>query len=75
MQGGYLLYSSPNISKMFIKKISEEEQQPFVLLVDEILARKKRGEETAELENEIDTLVYRLYDLTTEEIAVVEGRS
>ncbi len=25
------------------------------------------------LENEIDTLVYRLYDLTDEKIAIVEG--
>ena len=45
--------------------------------MSQILAAKKRNSEmdTAALEWEIDQLVYRLYGLTTEEIAVVEGKS
>ncbi len=74
MQGGYLLYSSPNLSKMFIKEIEEKDQQSFVALVDQILELKKAGEDTQDLENEIDRRVYRLYDLTDEEIAIVEGK-
>ena len=35
---------------------------------------KKAGKDTQALENEIDTLVYRLYDLTDEEIRIVEGK-
>jgi len=31
--------------------------------------------DTTALEREIDLLVYQLYDLTAEEIAVVEGKS
>ena len=34
---------------------------------------KKSGGETAELENRIDQMVYELYDLTPDEIAIVEG--
>jgi len=43
-------------------------------LVDQILKLKKEDRDTQALENEIDTLVYRLYDLTDEEIAIVEGK-
>jgi hypothetical protein len=45
-----------------------------VALVEKILAGKERGEDTTALEREIDEIVYGLYGLTAEEIAVVEGR-
>ena len=43
-------------------------------LVERIPAAKKRdpGADTTALEREIDQLVYKLYDLTPEEIAIVE---
>jgi adenine-specific DNA-methyltransferase len=74
MQGGYLLYSSPNLSKMYIKQITPEEQKPFIELVDKTLAKKKSGEDTSELENTIDAMVYKLYELTADEIKIVEGK-
>jgi adenine-specific DNA-methyltransferase len=44
-------------------------------LVDQILARKRGNPpaDTRELEQAIDDLVYRLYDLTPDEIRLVEG--
>ncbi len=63
-----------NIRKLYIPKIEEKDQQPFVALVDQILELKKAGKDTVPLENEIDRLVYRLYDLTAEEINIVEGK-
>ena len=44
-------------------------------LVDKILVAKKQNPQadTSEWENEIDRLVYRLYDLTEEEIKIVEN--
>ena len=39
----------------------------------EVLATKAAGGDTSSLESRIDALVYRLYGLTDEEIAVVEG--
>ena len=45
-------------------------------LVDRILAAKKAdpAADTKELEAEIDALVYKLYGLTDDEIAIVEGK-
>jgi len=45
------------------------------VLVDQILSLKKENSaaDVSELEAEIDRLVYTLYDLTKEEIAIVEA--
>ena len=61
------------IEQLLIPKISETEQQPFTELVDQILTQKKKNEDTTTLEEQIDRMVYDLYGLTPEEIAVVEG--
>ncbi|MBU1754517.1 Eco57I restriction-modification methylase domain-containing protein [bacterium] len=67
------LYQKP-LSEIPIKKISKSEQQPFIHLVNQILSLKKSdpNTDTSALEAEIDRLVYALYDLTEEEIAIVE---
>lgn len=46
-------------------------------LVEKVLAEKARegNTDTSSLEAEIDQLVYKLYDLTDDEIAIVEGRN
>ncbi|HYF03463.1 MAG TPA: TaqI-like C-terminal specificity domain-containing protein, partial [Patescibacteria group bacterium] len=71
-QGGFFEYKPVYISQLPIKEISEETKEPFKKLVAEILAKKQNGEETGELEHRIDEMVYRLYELTEAEIAVVE---
>ena len=48
-------------------------QKTIITLVDRILASKP-GADTVALESQIDALVYRLYGLTEDEIAVVDGR-
>ena len=63
-----------DIKNFPIKQLTPEAQQPFIDLVDKILADKKAGEDTRALEAEIDRLVYGLYDLTEAEIAVIEGK-
>ncbi|MFA5970771.1 MAG: Eco57I restriction-modification methylase domain-containing protein [Lentimicrobiaceae bacterium] len=72
MQGGYLLYSAPNVSKMYIKNILKSDQQPFIQLVDQILEAKKHGQETLALEQQVDELVYGLYGITEEERRLIE---
>jgi hypothetical protein len=44
-------------------------------LVDQILSIKKQNpdEDTSHLEKQIDQLVYKLYDLTEEEIKIIES--
>ena len=64
-----------DLRELSIPKISEEEQKPFITLVDQILAAKKADPsiDTTAWEREIDALVYQLYGLTPDEIAIVEG--
>ena len=59
-----------------IADISPEEQKPFINLVDQILSLKHKdpSADISALESEIDRLVYALYNLTPEEIAIVEGK-
>ncbi len=61
------------IEQLPIPKISKPEQQPFIDLVDKILTAKQHGQDTSTLETEIDKMVYKLYDLTEEEIKIIEG--
>ncbi len=58
-----------------VKPPSEEEEKPFISLVNEILAAKKADAkaDTSEAEAEIDRLVYKLYDLTDDEISIIES--
>ena len=53
---------------------TEEEQLPIIALVDEILEAKAADPcaDTAKKEEKIDKLVYALYDLSDDEIAIVE---
>lgn len=59
-----------------IAKTPREEQEPLIILVDKILEAKRTNPDadTSDLENEIDKLVYELYNLTEDEIAIVEGK-
>jgi len=59
-----------------IRNIYDKDQKPFISLVEQILAVKKANYnvDTTALEKQIDELVYKLYDLTAEEIAIIEGK-
>jgi hypothetical protein len=70
-----------DLKKLPIKKISQEQQRPFIGLVDKILAITKEDDylensakqaKVREYEKQIDQLVYKLYGLTPEEIQIVE---
>jgi adenine-specific DNA-methyltransferase len=69
------LYQNP-LSEIPIKIISKNDQIPFVDIVNKILAAKRANPaaDTSVIEAEIDRLVYGLYGLTEEEIAIVEGQ-
>ncbi|CAD5959255.1 Eco57I restriction-modification methylase domain-containing protein [Planktothrix agardhii] len=49
-------------------------QQPVIKLVDEILKKKKKDvkADVSELEQQIDNLVYKLYELTYEEVKIID---
>lgn len=58
-----------------IKEPSESQEKELDNLVNEILSIKEQdpSADTNALENQIDQLVYQLYDLTEEEIAIIEN--
>ena len=68
-------YNKHALEKLPVVEIPISEQQPFITLVDKILAAKAADPDadTSNLENEIDELVYGLYGLTDDQIAIVEG--
>ena len=65
-----------------IKKAKQNQQKTLVALVNKILATTKSNDylenpakqaQVKEYEKQIDHLVYKLYNLTPEEIKIVEG--
>lgn len=60
------------VEQIPIPELTEKTQQPFVLLIDQILTRKEQGKDTTALEKEIDIMVYKLYDLSYEEVKIVD---
>ena len=63
--------------KLPIPDVPKEKQAPVVRLVEKILAIKKKdiSADVSALERELDHLVYGLYGLSEEEIALVEDSS
>lgn len=75
---GFLL-SNQYVEKFPIPKINSKNQKiadELVNSVDEILKAKEQDKNanTQELENKINSLVYKLYNLTEDEIKIIEGR-
>jgi len=64
------------LSEVPVKIILEDEQQSFITLVDRVLAAKRANPQAniSAWEEEIDQLVYQLYELTEDEIKIVEGK-
>jgi hypothetical protein len=63
--------------KLPIPDVGAKEQGPIVKLVDQILVAKKKSPDadTSVLEKEIDNLVYKLFGLVQEEIAIEGGKA
>jgi len=70
--GGYFEYKPMFVEHLPVPKISSEAQQSFIDLIDTIIVKKEKGEDTTTEEKQINQLVYKLYDLTPEEIKIVE---
>lgn len=65
-----------NIPVVNINSKNEKLANKLISLVDEILKVKEQDKNanTQELENKINSLTYKLYDLTEEEIKIIEGK-
>ncbi|PUB97622.1 type IIG restriction enzyme/methyltransferase [Helicobacter pylori] len=78
MSGGYLGLNKGNLEKlpMFeLTKSNKPTADKIIALVDKILQAKEKDPKanTQGLEKEIDALVYQLYNLTDEEIKIIEN--
>jgi hypothetical protein len=76
LRGNYLRFKTEYLKPFPIPTATIEQQVAIESLVAQILAAKRANPaaNTSALESEIDRLVYELYGLSVEEIAVVEGR-
>jgi hypothetical protein len=72
-QGGFYEFKPMYVSQIPIRLAAD--RKPIEDLVECILAARRAdpAADVSALEREIDQLVYRLYGLTAEEIAIVEG--
>lgn len=70
------------MEKLPLKNINKQYQDPFIEVVNKILAITKSDDYLTnhnkqtilkEYENQIDQMVYKLYDLTDDEIKIVEN--
>ncbi|WP_121035730.1 DUF7149 domain-containing protein [Helicobacter pylori] len=78
MSGGYLGLNKGNLEKLPMFELTKSNQfsaEKIIALVDKILQTKEKDPKanTQELEKEIDALVYQLYNLTDEEIKIIEN--
>jgi len=72
-----LLGETFELSKVFFDKIPIKKpigniEYQIEKSIDEILNRKKANQDTTALEREIDVLVYKLYELTYEEVKIID---
>jgi adenine-specific DNA-methyltransferase len=65
------LYQQP-LSEIPIKEVSNNIQSILSSLAEQIILRKYEGKDTNALEQKIDNQVYRLYDLTYDEVKVID---
>jgi len=73
MAGGYLNINKNNLNMLPIPN-EFSSIKPLINSVDKIISLKKQNKDTADLEIQIDQMVYELYGLSDDEIAIVEGR-
>lgn len=69
---GDLIISVQALEPLLVYYPNEKEEIQIVKIVDEIITRKKSNQDTTALEREIDVLVYKLYELTYDEVKIMD---
>jgi tRNA1(Val) A37 N6-methylase TrmN6 len=72
--GGAYTLKYETVIEFPIKVISSKDSSPFIILVDQILSAKKENPQadTSLLERKIDELVYKLYELSYDEVKIID---
>lgn len=72
MQGSNYQIDKEPLLNIPIPKLENKLETRIEEIVNEIMELKKQNKDTQHLEDQIDQMVYKIYDLTEEEIAIVE---
>jgi len=62
-----------DINNFPIPMLDDNTEDKFIIIVNQILDNKKENLDTSVLENEIDIMVYKLYELTYDEVLVIDA--
>lgn len=71
---GDLIISVQALSPLQIPIPTPEQETKMCELVDKIISLKQQGKDSSEQEKKINELVYKLYDITTAEQKIIEGK-
>ncbi len=71
-RGGYIEYKTQYVEKLPIKNGTKDIRNLFIDRVKKIFLLNRENQGTASLEKEIDVMVYKLYDLTYEEVKIID---
>ena len=71
--GGYFEYKPMFVEKLPIPIVDKNVKTKFEDIVDVIIDKKKKGDNTSDLEQEIDKMLYDLYGFTPEETEHIEN--
>jgi hypothetical protein len=83
IRGDFLRFKKIYLFRLPIMNLSNEKRKPFIKTVETIFIHTKdpdyphnpdKQAKVSDLERQIDKMVYELYELTPEEIDIVEGR-
>ena len=66
------IFTPDDAKALPIKIASKERQNKIIIFVDQIITKKSQGMDTTDLEQQIDNLVFRLYELTYEEVKIID---
>ncbi|MFO5527997.1 MAG: Eco57I restriction-modification methylase domain-containing protein, partial [Cuspidothrix sp.] len=70
--GGYFEYKPMFVEQLPVPQISAEKQEIFIKKAEKIITLKSQGKDTTALEQQIDNMVYKLYELTYEEVKIID---
>ncbi|SHN92489.1 Eco57I restriction-modification methylase domain-containing protein [bacterium endosymbiont of Bathymodiolus sp. 5 South] len=75
LANGYFRFKPRYVETFPLPKLTHlKDTTPFEKLTDTIIKGKQNGKDTTALETKIDTMVYQLYDLTADEIKIIEDK-
>ncbi len=72
LANNYFRFMPRYVNEVPICKPNKNQEQKIVSIVNQIISQKTKGVDTTDLEQQIDTLVYKLYNLSYEEVLVIE---